>query len=482
MTFFIKREQPFFLSIKNNCLRVMAVNFTKEITKIISFGEIGLNTGLVKDGVIIQESLAAQSIDNILKKSQPQKITSHYCLISLSDQDVFSKSLTIPKIKPAEFDTTIRYQIMNFLPHKIEDMHIDWHILAETDQSFVVHAVAVHKNIIDSYLNTCKLINILPLGFEPESASLARLAALSIPNLSLIINCDQQTATFSFVEKGGALFVFSAKYFDVNNNERELLAGVDLAYQYYRNTLLPEKAIKGIYLVGTIDKQLVLTQKIQELFQITAAKLALPVVFPGQLTNDQQKSLMPLIGLSLFNNQLNKGEKAITLLPQEVQKERDHNKFIDQIRIILHLDGLIFAVAIAFLLAIYLTLILQNEFVTSSLSGFEKIIITPRQQQLEKEVLGFNLRLSALTKLLPRKKASSPIFEQFIREVPAGIKVKEFSYDNNKKNLIVRGTANKREDILVFEKSLSTLGTVSVPLTSFEENTNAVFSAVIALK
>lgn len=482
MTDLFKREQPFFISIKNNLVRVVAVNNNKEITKIIAFGEAHLTLDIIKDGIIVQKQLAAQAIDNLLKKSQPHKITSPYCFISLSDQDVFSKSLIIPKVKAPEFDTTIRYQIMNFLPHKIEDMYIDWQILTETDDSLTINALAVHHNIIDSYLSTCKLINVLPLGFEPESASLAGLASVSGNSLSLIINCDRETATFSFVEKGGVLFVFLTKYFDYNNNEGELLAGIELAHQYYKNSLLPNKTLKGIYLVGAINKELVLNQKIQELFQIVPSKLALPVVFPGLLTNEQQKNLMPLVGMSFSYRQTNKTKKNITLLPQEVKKEREYNKFIDKVKIILNFDSLIFAVVAAFIIAIYLSFILQNNYIAASLSGLEKIIITPRQKQLEKEVLNLNLRLSALTKLLPRKKINSPLFEKFIHEIPAGIIVTDFSFDSNKRAITIKGTASTREDILAFEKSLARLGNVTIPLTSFEENQNSIFSAVVAIK
>lgn len=50
-----------------------------------------------------------------------------------------------------------------------------------------------------------------------------------------------------------------------------------------------------------------------------------------------------------------------------------------------------------------------------------------------------------------------------------------------KKIIEIKGIASSRDNILVLEKSLSKLGKVTIPLSSFEEADRPQFSAVIKL-
>jgi Tfp pilus assembly PilM family ATPase/Tfp pilus assembly protein PilN len=478
------QETPFFVSFKNNLLHVIAIKPNKETVKVESFAKSEAYPDAFREGEIVQKEFLGKVIADLLTKSRPKSINHKTCYISLPDYYVFSKTIVIPRVKEKEIDPTIRYKIKNFLPHKLEEMYVDWYVLRESKNTLEMAVVAASKTLIDSYIDTLQLINIFPLGFEPESCSLARIATGTVKELALIIYCNHHTATFSFVENGGVLFVFTRNFVseDEVENEKELVEGIELASQFYQNNLAKERQLKSAFLAGYIAKELVISQKIQDYFNLAPIKLSPPTIVPREINNEVQKDLVPLFGLSLSQLVHNGAGKIVSLIPYEIKQKREYAKFLESLTKTLKLNAVFLSVFIAFFLFIYLSIFFQTEVAVSTLSGLEKMIVTPRQAKLETQALNLNQKTTSLSQVLAKRKIISPILLDVAKKIPAGIVISDFSLDSQKKILTMKGLANKREDILVLEKSLSSLGQVTIPLSSFEENKNAKFNVTVVLK
>lgn len=484
MAKFVKNNLPFFLSLSDGFLQLISVYPKKDLLKIESagFGKIPLDA--LQGGEIVQKKLAGEMIITLINNSQPKGISSNFCYVNLPDKFVFSKFLSLPKVKEEELEQAIQFKIKNFLPHKPEEMYIDWQLLTNNgaNKGPEISLVAVERRIIDSYLDVFKAINIFPLSFEPESFSLARLAAFSSPDPTLVIYLNERTATFSFVEKGGVLFVNTLDLSLANKNDKELLEELTKSAKFWQTTFAKTKTIKNVYLAGLVEKELAITQAANKNFKAPVKKLPLPVIVPSGITQNRVKRLSPLFGLALFQMKPDIKRKRISLIPDKVKKEREDFSFKKRVESILKITNLILFVFLATYLFVFLSIFFQLEKTKASLSGWKKMIFTPTQIELEKKSFGLNQKLISLDKILKKRQVISPLLLDFVDQLVVGIVVDEFSFNSSKQIISIKGKANSREDILALEKSLSKLGQVTIPLSSFEESQNTRFSATIKLK
>ena len=224
MKFFTK-NLPFYFSCNDSSLQIIGATLKNDILKVesVAFAKIPLD--IVKNGEIIQPKPMLNMLKVLLNNSQPKKIQTNYCYISLADEYVFSKFLRLPKVKETELESTIKFMIKDFLPYRLEEVYLDWQPLStSSNDNIELNVSACKRKIIDSYLEVLSLGQIYPIGFEPESQSLARLANLNSCEPSLIIYFSEKSITFSFVEKSSLIFVTNFQPSLQQNLEEEIIS------------------------------------------------------------------------------------------------------------------------------------------------------------------------------------------------------------------------------------------------------------------
>jgi len=477
-----KKNLPFFVSFANGLLRLIGGSFTKEGFKLESFGTAKLPLDAIKQGEIVQQKLVAEMITDLLTKAQPKRIKTDFCHFSLADEFVFSKFLTLPKVKKNEVEPTIFFKIKDFLPHKLDEMYLDWQPLVSSTSAIEVNVVAVRRKIIDSYLKTMRMINIFPSGFEPESCSLVRLVALVSPDPSLVIYFHGNKVIFCFGEKGVVILTTTLSFSSVQGDSQYLMQELVKSAKFWEKSFAGKKIIKNVYLAGSVQDELALKRIVKDNFNSEVKRLPLPIILPSQFLKERLIDLIPLFGLAFSQNPYEWEVKKITLIPYQIKKERELFKFKSKVKNILKTTSLILFIFIAAHLFVFLSIFFQLEKTNSALGGWDKIVFTPTQLALERDARSFNQKLSLLSGVFKKRKLVSPILLDFSKQLPAGIVVTEFNFSLSEKVIEIRGTASSRDNILTLEKSLSKLGEVTIPLSSFEDVDRPQFSAVIKLK
>ncbi|MFC1711713.1 hypothetical protein ACFLZ1_03960 [Patescibacteria group bacterium] len=472
---------PFYISSSGGFLQVIAGIVKKEKLNInsISFGKIPLDTFV--QGEIKDIKMFGEMVGTLSKNSWPKPIDSSFCNFILPDKDVFTKFLQIPKVDKKEVENAISYQVKNFLPHKPEDMYVDWQLINNKGDLTEASVVAVNKKIIDSYLKALSLINVYPLCFKPESFMLAKLASLVSKDPSLVLYFTEQTATHCFVENSGVLFATTSKFSPLEKKDKDLLNDLSQSAKFWRSTFSKDREIKNIFIAGFVQDEPKINAVLKSEFNLSAKKLPLPVVLPRKINDSRLARLIPLFGAVYCQTFKDEQEKQLSLIPENVKFIRENYKFTKQVKTILTATIFIISGFIGIYLFIFLNTFFQLEKTKSSLSGLERIIYTASQSKLEKDAINLNERVIALDKILKKRKIISPYFVDLYAKIPAGIVVQEVNFNSEKKLFEIRGTASSRNDILGLEKSLSALGKVSIPLTSFQESQNPKFSANLVL-
>jgi len=444
-----------------------------------AFGKLPLDT-LVNEE-IVQKQLVVNSVKTLLEQSRPNPVTSRDCFFCLPDKACFSKLIKLPQVKKEEIKETIIFKIKDFLPHRLEEMYLDWKLIPDGKNNFQAGIVAVRKSVIDSYLEVCQQLNIYPLGFLPESYSLASLALISSPKVSLVVYFNTQKVIFCFVEQGVVLLTTSFP-FSSQLQQQTIIEEFKKAVHFWQDSFSDNQNINSVFIGGMIREDLLLKQTIKNDFGIQPVKLPLPVIIPPNLSSARVSQLIPLFGTAFFRKQNQEMDQTISLIPEEVQGMRKEAVFFKRLKNLMLVFTVFIFGFLSLFLFFFLSVFFKIESTEASLKGWENLVFTDKQAGLEKQAVDFNEKLFSLGDVLKQEQKISPFLNQFPKKIPSGITITQIEINFQEKTAEIKGQANAREQILKLEENFEQFGKVSVPLRSFEKSEQADFITEIDLK
>ena len=253
-------NKPIFgLDIGYSTLKVMQLRGEGTGARLLGVAEVQIEPKtLGKDG-IKDKKKAAESIIAAMKAARPHQISARIVSSALPESLVFTKSIDLPQMSPAEINKNIPYQAGEFFPVPPSEMYMDWQIVGQLPgkNSIDVLVVAAPRLIVDSFAEVVKQagLELSSLETKPVSDSRALIPPRDLgPYLivdvgaksSSIICFDQGTIKLtSTVSCGGDDLT---KDFQPNND--------NLAYEiihlikYYQNRVGQATIFRKILLCG----------------------------------------------------------------------------------------------------------------------------------------------------------------------------------------------------------------------------------------
>lgn len=167
---FYKSKPVFGFDIGHGTIKVAQFSPARNGMLVQGYGFATFDAKAIKDGVIENLEVVAQSAHGLLTNSMIGAITTNRAALSLPVSQSFTKILELPKLKKHELDDAVNHQVEQYVPVPFDQLYIDYEI---TNRSFKdeesgevkqeVVMVAAKKTIVDSYL---KLFEVLGLEIE----------------------------------------------------------------------------------------------------------------------------------------------------------------------------------------------------------------------------------------------------------------------------------------------------------------------------
>lgn len=124
-------KSTFGVDIGYDSIKVIQLKKSGKTYSIRSMSSIPLPTGLInKDGVADVEKIS-QTLKQAINEAKPNRVSGHFVITSLPESQVFSKIITLPKLKPAELEKSIQFEAAELFPVPPEELYLDWQILYE---------------------------------------------------------------------------------------------------------------------------------------------------------------------------------------------------------------------------------------------------------------------------------------------------------------------------------------------------------------
>ena len=243
---FFKYKPLFGLDIGNGSLKVMQSESVAEATKVgqsaktvstlVGYGSCHFDPRAINNGTIVNPKIIAEAALNLFNQHLIGDITTTRVALTIPSYRTFTRSLILPELNDKELRDAVNMEAEQYIPIPIDKLYIDYELIRKTNNGQEFLAVAVPKDIIDSYVDLASIMGLEPVLIETTMSAAGRLFSrdyqsdvptiiIDFGSLSSDISVfDGSMLTSSTVQGGGEVFTKTIeKALNVSHQEAHII-------------------------------------------------------------------------------------------------------------------------------------------------------------------------------------------------------------------------------------------------------------------
>lgn len=175
------RNKPIFgLDVGHGSLKVMQVDVplskktTSRAPRIIGYGTIDYDLDALDNGIITKPEVVAGALDHLFRHQLIGDITTRRVALAIPSYRSFSRSMQLPKLSTRDLKEAVRLEAEQYIPVPLDNLYLDYAITQEGKETNDVLAVAVPKEIVDSYMILSRMVGLEVMLVETTMAADSR--------------------------------------------------------------------------------------------------------------------------------------------------------------------------------------------------------------------------------------------------------------------------------------------------------------------
>ena len=258
LNFLDLKIKNFCLDINESSLKVVEIEMKKKSFSLLFSNELKINPGIIKDGIIQDQTLLTEAIKQVCKKAKGEKASANYAVVCLPEDESFLQVIQMPKMSEDELKMAVALEVENYIPLPMDQVYFDFQVIPPINDGLDhldILIVAMSKKIIDSYVLCIKNAGIIPIAIEIESQSIARSLIKNKTSDSPVALIDFDSDKMDLIIFSGNSVRFTASVpFVFENLITEIEKYVGFYKEHASHEHIPgESAIKKIILCGKAD-------------------------------------------------------------------------------------------------------------------------------------------------------------------------------------------------------------------------------------
>lgn len=199
LTFLNLEPEIFGVDVNDQTLRIAKLQKKRKGFAVVSFNEVDIKPGIIKEGLIQDQDALAKIIASACATVKGKKLGTKFVAISLPEEKSFSQIIQMPAMTREELETAVPLEAENYIPLTIDKVYLDFEPLEPSAQkadgaNIDLLINVMPRPVVDSYVECFKKAGLVPVVLEVESQAIAR---------SLIKKGDK-TAPTIFIDLGNA--------------------------------------------------------------------------------------------------------------------------------------------------------------------------------------------------------------------------------------------------------------------------------------
>ena len=160
------------LDISERIFRLVQLRKSRKKITLISYGELEVPEGLLKDGKIEQVNVAVKLILQLFNQAHGQKIKLKQVIACLAEQKTFIKLINLAYPEGKDLLEEIVQEAKKHIPYPLDEVYLDWQYVSRDRSKVLIGACP--KEIVDNYQHVLIKANLMPAALEIEGAAIVR--------------------------------------------------------------------------------------------------------------------------------------------------------------------------------------------------------------------------------------------------------------------------------------------------------------------
>ncbi len=205
------QPEIFGMDINDLSLRIVKLRKKRSGFNLVSFNEVQIKPGVVKEGVIEDEKSLVKTIKLAIDTVKGEGLNTKYVIASLPEEKSFFQVIRMPNMTELELKSAVPFEAENHIPLSIDKVYLDFQIVEShknkknTDHlDLLINEMP--KSVVDSYVSCFKKANLKPCILEVESQAIVRALLKNEEVMSPVILIDfGQTKTSFIIFSGNSI-------------------------------------------------------------------------------------------------------------------------------------------------------------------------------------------------------------------------------------------------------------------------------------
>ena len=242
-----------------------------------------LESGLVKDGVVVDETKVAAVIKGFFKA---QKVKPGKVIAGLSGLHCLSQLITLPRLPEAMLPEAVEREAERVLPVPLDELYISWQIIPASGEEMLIFLVALPRKAADALIKTLHQAGVKPYLMDLAPLALARVVD---KDTAIVVNARSSEFDIVIIVEGVPQLIRSLSFHGEAESPEERLSIIrgelERTIKFY-NSSHPEEPFEPslpIFVSGEMMETPEVCQSLTDELKYSVLPLSLPLKCPENI-------------------------------------------------------------------------------------------------------------------------------------------------------------------------------------------------------
>ncbi|MBN8550144.1 MAG: type IV pilus assembly protein PilM [Deltaproteobacteria bacterium] len=203
-----RSESLISIDIGSSAVKMLELDTSGDRPKLLNIGIAPIVGEIFSNNTITKGEKIAEQITALLEANS---VGDKRVCTAIPGPSVFTKKIKMAKMDPAELASNVQFEAGNFIPHNIEAVHLDYHVIGEAGKNQLdVLVVAVKNEILDSFLECFSYAGLEVAVADVDCFAVQNMFELGYPELTsktvALVNIGARYASINICKNGQSLF------------------------------------------------------------------------------------------------------------------------------------------------------------------------------------------------------------------------------------------------------------------------------------
>lgn len=207
-SFFKKEERLISVDIGGSSVKLVGLDTSGSKPVLVHAAIAPIGAEVFSGNTIISPGKVSQKVVDLLESNE---INDRRVVTAIPCPSVFTKRIKVPKMELSELAGHIQFEAANFIPHNVNAVRLDFHVLGASGKNQLEVLVAAAKNeVVDSFLSVFDEVGFQVAVVDVDCFALQNCFELAYPEMVgktvALLNIGARFSSLNVCRGGSSLF------------------------------------------------------------------------------------------------------------------------------------------------------------------------------------------------------------------------------------------------------------------------------------